>query len=298
MTQPPDDSRLSADDPADEPDASTLADQPTVAWEPPRPDEPAVGWERPPDAPGPGPIISASPTGLAQTAPPAPTSAGAAPVSGWVMPDTRVPPAPVAGYVLAGVGARLVGIFLDWLLLGILTVAISLAITIMAGSAFVEDTVASGALFGVVFTGLWFLYFVGFWTSGRRATPGMRVLGLAVVTPVDGRRISITSAVTRWFLLTVPILATLLPRGSETISSLSLLWWLALLVTTAVHPARRGLHDRWSGTLVIRRADTSSAGVVIGCVLLIGLAVIATIVGLAFLGAQMETILSDAGQPI
>jgi uncharacterized RDD family membrane protein YckC len=216
------------------------------------------------------------------------------------MPDAGLPPAPVAGYVLAGVGARLVGIFLDWLLIGVLTLVIWLLIALVAGGSFVEDPVATGALVSVVFTGLGFLYFVGYWTSGRRATPGMRALDLAVVTPVDGHRISVTSAVIRWFLLTVPIanLGLLLPRASEAMSSLTLLWWVALLVTVAINPARQGLHDRWSSTLVIRRATASSAGVAIGCVLLIGLLVVAGLISLIFLAAQVETILSAAGRPI
>jgi uncharacterized RDD family membrane protein YckC len=299
VTQPPDGSRPTPDDPAGDPEPTPSDDQPTVPWAPPADDQPTVTWEPPTGSAATGPIISASPTGVASAAPPTPGVTGPA-VSGWVMPDVGTPPAPVAGFVVAGVGARLVGILFDWLLLTILTVTISLLIMIGVGSAFTDDSVASVALLGVVFTGLEFLYFVGFWTSSRRATPGMRALGLAVVTPVDGSRISITSAVVRWFLLTVPIanLAGLLPRGSETISALTTLWWLALLVTSAAHPARRGLHDRWSGTLVIRRATASSAGVAIGGVMLIVIVVVASVVGLIFLGAQMEAILSEAGQPI
>lgn len=299
MTHPPDEPRPTPDDPAGEPETTAPDDQPTVPWAPPPDDQPTVAWEPSTAATSTGPIISASPTGMTPLAPPPPGSSGTT-ASGWVMPDAGLPPAPVAGYVVAGVGARLVGILFDWLLLTILTVVISVLIMAVAGRTFVEDAVASGALFGVVFTGLEFLYFVGFWTSGRRATPGMRALGLAVVTPIDGRRISITSAVVRWFLLTVPIanLTGLLPRASETVTALTTLWWIALLVTTALSPTRRGLHDRWSGSLVIRRAAASNAGVAIGCVLLIGLLVVAGLISLIFLAAQVETILSAAGQPI
>jgi uncharacterized RDD family membrane protein YckC len=298
MTLPPDDPRPTADDPADDPDASALADQPTVAWQPPTPpaEPPPPPVEPPAPPPASGPIISASPVGVVPGAPPA---AGAAPVVGWQLPDAGLPPSPVEGYAVAGVGARLGGIMLDWILLAVLTVAVALVIGVVASDAILEDTVALGLLVAIVYTGFEFLYFVGFWTSGRRATPGMRALGLAV-TSVDGRGIPITAALVRWFLLTIPVgnLAVVLPSGSEIVSSLVLLWWIVLLLTTGMDPRRRGLHDRWSGTIVIRRVGASSAGVLVGCLVLAILAIALLFIAAGLLANEYEPFLSELGQPI
>jgi uncharacterized RDD family membrane protein YckC len=275
-----------------------------VAWEPPRADDqPTIAWQpaTPPAAPvapasPAGPILSASPTGVAPPAAPA----GATPaVSGWVMPNAGLPLAPVAGYVIAGVGSRLIAFFLDGILQALLVFVALIGITIAAGTALTDDPVASAALSGIVFTGVEFLYYVGFWTSGRRATPGMRALDLGIVTP-GGGRIGVTSAVVRWFLLTVPLVnfIGLLPQGGDVAAWVILLWPIALLVTTAISPSRQGLHDRWAGTIVVRRAGASNSGAVIGCLAIIALLVLATLVGLIYLGSQMETILSEVGESI
>jgi uncharacterized RDD family membrane protein YckC len=290
VTQPPDEPRPTPDERAVEPAPTPLDDQPTVAWEPP----PTVASG--PAAHSPGPIISASPVGVT---PASSTASDSAPVVGWQMPDATLPPAPVEGYAIAGVGARLGGIVLDWILLAVLTVAVALLIGVIASEAILEDTVALGLLIAIVYTGFEFLYFVGFWTSGRRATPGMRALGLQV-TSVDGRRIPITAALIRWFLLTVPIgnLAVVLPSGSEIISSLILLWWIVLLLTTATNLQRRGLHDRWSGTIVIRRVGASSTGALVGCLVLAVLAIALLFIAAGLLASEMEPFLSELGQPI
>jgi uncharacterized RDD family membrane protein YckC len=296
MTQPPDDARPTADDPADEPDRSALADQPTVAWQPPPPPaEPPPPADPPPPA-APGPIISASPVGVAPAVPPA---SGAAPVVGWQLPDAGLPPSPVEGYAIAGVGARLGGFILDGILLTVLTITVAIVIAVIAGDTILEDTVALGLLLAVVYTGFEFLYYVGFWTSGRRATPGMRALGLEV-TSVDGRRIPITAALIRWFLLTIPVgnLAVVLPSAGDVVSLLVLLWWVVLLVTTAMDPGRRGLHDRWAGTIVIRRVGASSTGVLVGCLVLAVLAIALLVIAAGLLANEFEPILSELGEPI
>jgi uncharacterized RDD family membrane protein YckC len=291
MTQPPDDRRPAADDPAGEPDPATLADQPTVAWQPPTP--PA---EPPTPPPASGPIISASPVGVAPAVLPA---GAAAPVVGWQLPDAGLPPSPVEGYAIAGVGARLGGFILDGILLTVLTFTVAIVIAVIAGDAILEDTVALGLLLAIVYTGFEFLYYVGFWTSGRRATPGMRALGLEV-TSVDGRRIPIGAALIRWFLLTIPVgnLAVVLPSAGDIVSLLVLLWWVVLLLTTAMDPGRRGLHDRWSGTIVIRRIGASSTGVLVGCLVLAVLAIALLFIAAGLLANEFEPFLSELGQPI
>ena len=290
MTQPPDEPRPAPDEPAVEPAPTPLDDQPTVAWQPPTP---AADPSPPPAS---GPIISASPVGVAPAVPPA---GGAAPVVGWQLPDAGLPPSPVEGYAIAGVGARLGGFILDGILLTVLTLTVAIVIAVIAGDAILEDEVALGLLLAVVYTGFEFLYFVGFWTSGRRATPGMRALGLEV-TSVDGRRIPISAALIRWFLLTVPIgnLAVVLSSGGEIISSLILLWWVVLLLTTATNLQRRGLHDRWSGTIVIRRVGASSTGVLVGCLVLAVLAIALLFIAAGLLANELEPFLSELGQPI
>jgi uncharacterized RDD family membrane protein YckC len=318
MAQPP-------DEPIDE--------QPTVAWTPPDkaadeaepgtsqgqpPDPPAA----PPSAPAPAaaptaedpgaepasPLISWAPSGGTTPAGNSPTDAGAAgaasgAVAGWEAPDAGLPPSGVAGYRIAGVGSRLVAWFLDNILIAFLTVVISAIVFAIVGSAFLDDTFATTAMSAIILTGIEFLYFVGFWTGGSGATPGMRLLKLRLVAAGGSSSLDIGPAVIRWLAFGAPIVFLSLFEPTATIASWALLLWLvALLVTTGMSPTRQGLHDRWAGSSVVQPSDASANTALIGCLvialILIGVFILLPIVGLIMFSGQLEEILSSVGQSI
>ncbi|MGD0861915.1 MAG: RDD family protein [Candidatus Limnocylindrales bacterium] len=121
------------------------------------------------------------------------------------------------------------------------------------------------------------LYFVGGWVW-LRGTPGQRLLSLQVADVATGRNLTFAQAVIRWLVLQgiasivgfVPLVMMLndwaTTPASQIYASSSVglsgllsygptLWQLVLLVTTGVHPARRGWHDRIAGSVVVGRAD-------------------------------------------
>lgn len=104
-----------------------------------------------------------------------------------------------------------------------------------------------------------FLYFVGLWTTFR-ATLGQRLLKFEVVSASGGEKAALGQSVTRWLLLGGPAVvagvAAALGQGlgSVWIDFVVMAWYLALLVTTALSPTKRGLHDRASRTIVTKAA--------------------------------------------
>jgi hypothetical protein len=86
----------------------------------------------------------------------------------------------------------------------------------------------------------------------------MKVLGMQIGHERDGSTITMNQAVTRWLLLGAPFsVAQLLnpwPGLGLIISLLSLVWLIALLVTTAQSPTKQGLHDKYAHTMVVKAA--------------------------------------------
>ena len=322
---------------AQPPDEPPTDEQPTVAWTPPEQpaaDAPATPSgtssdapppaplpdAAPPDTSGPppttedapvdpaSPLISWAPSGATTPAGTSPTDAAAAgaasaAMAGWEAPDAGLPPSGVAGYRIAGVGSRLVAWFLDNILIGFLTVLLSAIVFVVVGDAFLKDAFATSAMSAIILTGIEFLYFVGFWTGGSGATPGMRLFKLRVVAATGGASLEIGPAVIRWLAFGAPIVILSFIPATSTIASYALLiWFIALLVTTGMSATRQGLHDRWAGSSVVQPFDASTNAALVGCLvialILIGLFILLPIVGLIFLGGQIEEILSSVGQSI
>jgi uncharacterized RDD family membrane protein YckC len=80
------------------------------------------------------------------------------------------------------------------------------------------------------------VFFCGFWAHGGQ-TLGMRAWGIRVVRE-DGRALTSGRAALRF----AAALVAALPAGLG-------LWWGVL------DPGKRGWHDRWTGTRVVRAAD-------------------------------------------
>ena len=261
MTQPPDDLERRPDgsvpDDATTPDGPTAPEnQPTVAWTPPdqTPPQPSSSDvptpdAPPPDAPPPAPSWDAAAPrhrrprpGIARR--PAPGQPdhqrqpvrGARPRPGWQQPPPAAPvvawetPGPSAaapgreGYVIGGMGARLVAYFLDSIIVAIVPTILTLFVTDY-GSIFQQAIDASRnatpgqinradivvnvtpelILVTLIGLAIQYIYFVGFWTSDGHATPGMRGLRMQVVDAATGGTLSLTAATKRFIALGYPL---------------------------------------------------------------------------------------------
>ena len=111
-------------------------------------------------------------------------------------------------------------------------------------------------------------YFSLLWASGGRATIGMRLLKLQVGDATTGNRIPIASAFRRWLGVRRLAQPDRLRAGAGRRSPRSRCsrGRSILLVTTASHPQKMGLHDRFANTAMVRPANAgNAAGIVIGC---------------------------------
>jgi uncharacterized RDD family membrane protein YckC len=146
------------------------------------------------------------------------------------------------------------------------------------------------------------VYFVFFWTGGRRSTPGQRIFNIQVGNAFDGRALSIEQAARRWLGLGLWLgLLSLIPSLVGATSLVQLLWIIVLLITTATSPTKQGLHDKFANTALVKPAGQGSSGLAMACLLVVGLLVllfIVSIVALIFLGGQVSTILSEIGESI
>jgi uncharacterized RDD family membrane protein YckC len=120
---------------------------------------------------------------------------------------------------------------------------------------------------GMVAAAVSVAWFVAGWTRG--ATPGMRWCGLRIggdgsPGTAGATRLGAIGAVVRWLLLVAPLtacalLTTVLPAPGVALWVLAVAWYVVLAATTARHPAKRGLHDRVSGSRVVRSATLLSS---------------------------------------
>ncbi len=176
--------------------------EPEVAWDAPEPSR-AMPWEAPataaPATAEPAGIVPPSGAVPPQGQPPSTPAGGwvggasadpaasavpsgvlSAATVGWVLP----PPPPLAtgnpGWVIASTGVRFGAWFIDLLILGLIVFAGAVAFGIGAAALGVESGIEADSTLTiasvVIGAGLWFVYFVGFWTSEGKATPGMRAL--------------------------------------------------------------------------------------------------------------------------
>jgi uncharacterized RDD family membrane protein YckC len=298
--------------PAPPPFTPPVDDSPTAPVpEPASPFAPGgPGVDQPPAAPP-----DAPPAGM----PPAPVQAPspwAAPVAtgGWGSVPTdagrfAVPGAP--GLVYAGAWPRLVAYIVDAVLLGVVAAIIALPFApsvvpeaITASGAFdpanpLPAMTAAGGVSTVIALVIEAAYFSLLWASGGRATIGMRLLKLQVGDATTGNRIPLATAFRRWLgfgawlnlLVFVPILGVFA-------SLVVFTWEVILLITTASHPQKMGLHDRFANTAMVRPANAGSGGVIVGCIVIVVAILVLSLVALIFLGSQMSSILSAVGESV
>lgn len=237
----------------------------------------------------------------------------------WAPPPVQSGFGPGSSIEYGGVLSRFVAWFVDGLIIGLVSGLIvaplylialgSLDWAQLATPGYRSATlVATGALLAVtavvavIGLVLNVAYFVLQWTSGARATLGMRLMHLQVAGASDGRTLTRQEGLRRWLAMGswVSVFSVIPVVGS--LASLGLfVWEIVLLVSTASSPVRQGIHDRFAGSAVIQPVGTSNSGCVVAFVVVVGIiAVISllSIVALIFLGGQVSSILSNVGRSI
>ena len=274
------------------PSAPTVPDDQTtrVPWEPAPPIAPSglppAGESGPPSAGGTGPtVLWATPTSQAAM---------------------EVPGAP--GLSFADTTSRVVAFIIDSFLVGITGSIIAAVLGLGRTSTFQSGTTTGatvsvqGAAFAIPFVVLGFLYFVYFWSGGRRATLGQRIFNLQVGNAFDGQPLTLTQAVKRWLGLGLFLsLFAVTPAIYGWASLAQFVWVIALFVTTWRSPTKQGLHDRFANTAIVRPSNQSSSGWATAClivVVVVLLLFVFSIVALIFLGSQVSDILSKVGDSI
>jgi uncharacterized RDD family membrane protein YckC len=168
-------------------------------------------------------------------------------------------------YVVASFGRRLGAFLLD--LFGICMIAGAI------GAALSLPGMATGSVantgWGALMVGLVSApYCIGMWWLGG-ATRAQMALGVHVLRATGPQRLSLGAAVLRWALL-FGVVSGLGALGGLNYAVAGLVGWvqpvwlIALIVTTARDPMKRGLHDRLAGSLVVRTTETSAADVAVG----------------------------------
>lgn len=166
------------------------------------------------------------------------------------------------GHVLAGGLRRLIAWIIDLVVLFVLFLPVVwLFDQVLGPSATWRDDPLPSLVYADASALIGFLYWVGLWTGGRR-TVGMRLLGIRVVSALDGGPVSLRAGVRRWLLFEgVPVLLGMvsdvgiwLGTGELAVigSAAGMLWAVALLGTTLTSPTQQGLHDRFGRTYVVR----------------------------------------------
>lgn len=321
--RPPDDEGQAS---PDDQEGQTSPDEPTVAWSPPgsEADTPAeeggVGFaaiEQGSSTPGgdqapttepptpASPIISASPSAASAPGTPDIPAAAAPPGSGWQAP-AAVAVEQRDGYVIAGVGARFVAWLIDVLLAGVIPLALSLVL--VDWNSIISDAIDQARLdpsgrinsftyqipvtldyllLTLIGLGVQFLYFVGFWTSGLRATPGMIGLKMRVVDAGTGSTLSVVQATKRWIALGWPLgLLVLIPALQNSASLIQFAWVIVLFFTTVLNDRKQGLHDRFANSLVVRSVTSGDGATVVGCLVWIALVILLTVIVTSIFLAQ------------
>ena len=252
--------------------------QPGAPGQPPQ-GVPPPSWQQAPQAPQPpAPQPQAPPSW--QQAPQAPQPP--APASWQQAPQQPVPPAPPqsqqppswtasltstapiagpAGFVYGDVPNRSIAYIIDFIVLFIIGLVISIITLAIFGDK-VGNTQSATMLSVLTYQVLWYAliaaYFWYTWTK-MRATVGMRLLGMQIGHEVDGRTIDNNQAMIRVAAMFGPgFVAGVLSAfalGLGTIAQLvAFIWFLALLYTTAKSPTHQGLHDQYAHTMVVKTA--------------------------------------------
>jgi len=169
------------------------------------------------------------------------------------------------GLVLAGIGTRIAAFLVDVFILSALAIVITLVSASVIGDVGIADLVAS-----ILVAVLAVAYFAVAWVTPWAATPGQRLAGMRVVDSTSVGRIGAGRAIVRSLALgsafTLLSFATPLSRYVDV---LVVVWSCVLLGSVLFDSRRRGVHDRWTRTLVVRPARAASLPLALGCFLMV-----------------------------
>ena len=232
--------------------------QPGAPGQPPQ-GVPPPSWQQAPQAPQP-PAPASWQQAPQQPVPPSPPQSQQPP--SWTASLTSTAPiAGPAGFVYGDVPNRSIAYIIDFIVLFIIGLVISIITLAIFGDK-VGNTQSATMLSVLTYQVLWYAliaaYFWYTWTK-MRATVGMRLLGMQIGHEVDGRTIDNNQAMIRVAAMFGPgFVAGVLSAfalGLGTIAQLvAFIWFLALLYTTAKSPTHQGLHDQYAHTMVVKTA--------------------------------------------
>jgi uncharacterized RDD family membrane protein YckC len=299
-------------------------DQPTPPATPPDPGptDPTIATPTNPAPPVQPGLISAAPVGWSAPTPsptgpvgwvdPAATPAAGAPPTtgatvGWAPPTPAREVAP--GLAFADTLSRFIAYIVDLIVLGIVgwiiaaVLGLGTAYSSSGGGRYDYGYYVNGAAFTVPVVILSLVYFVFFWSGGRRATIGQRIFGIQVGNAFDGHALSLEQAVRRWagLGLFLSLFDLVLPPNQTWFGLVQLGWILVLLVSTVMSPTKQGLHDKFANTALVRPSGAGSRGLAAACAIIVGLVlvlILVALVGLIILGSQISDILSRVGDSI
>ena len=100
------------------------------------------------------------------------------------------------------------------------------------------------------------LYTIPLWVRGR-ATVGQRLLGLRTVDASRQAGLTVQQAAIRWLVLfgwTFASVGSTIPLLAIPFTVTEVAWFVVLLFTTERDPNSQGIHDRYAGSIVQRRA--------------------------------------------
>jgi uncharacterized RDD family membrane protein YckC len=210
-----------------------------------------------------------TPSTAPDEAPPAwqstPQPAGTEPPAAntWSAPAPAASTEGPAGYVYGDVPNRIIAYIIDVIILAIVFIIIGIILVGIVGPVMVSDindpnfgqlNFGAAIITAIVNAVISAAYFVYTWTR-MRGTLGMRALSMQVGNETDGATLTVNQAITRWALLFGPgaVAQAFGFSGIGLILNLvALVWWIALLVTTAQSPTKQGLHDRYAHTVVVK----------------------------------------------
>jgi uncharacterized RDD family membrane protein YckC len=176
--------------------------------------------------------------------------------------STQRAPGP-AGRSLADAPNRAVALALDTIVIGLIGIAVAATLGRALGGVVTDRTLATSGgdlsagpfiLVAVAVLALSLAYFAVCWTRWQ-ATPGMRLLGLAILDDSGAYPLPVRHAVIRWLLVGIPATIVTLPVWAPSLPAVLLailgaIALIGLLVTIGQDAVRQGLHDRYAHSIV------------------------------------------------
>lgn len=185
--------------------------------------------------------------------------------SQWAPPPPAPDPLLPGGLVVAGMGRRIGAYIVDEIILTVVGFAFLSVLGSMGiwyskvpangdalSATYNYPVVVAYMAFGLAVSAA---YWVFSW-SAMRASLGMRMVGLQIGDATTGNNLTTAQAVRRWIALGAPFALAQIVQPITVvyyaISIVELIWIVALLVSTVNHPLRRGIHDRYAGSLIVQ----------------------------------------------